>query len=70
MIVFVFSFEDGNIGEGVVGDPEPVGEGVGDHDIDGVVASGQEQEYNSAHAGQQGEPVEGVISAWGIWKYL
>ena len=41
MIVFVFSFEDGNIGEGVVGDPEPVGEGVCDHNIDGVVASGQ-----------------------------
>ena len=51
MIIFVFSFKNRNIGQGVIGDPEPVGESIGDHNINGVVASSKQQEYDPTYAG-------------------
>ena len=51
MIIFVFRFKNRNIGQGVIGDPEPVGESIGDHNINGVVASGKQQEYDPTDAG-------------------
>ena len=47
----MFSFKNRNIGQCVIGDPEPVGESIGDHNINGVVASGEQQEYDATDAG-------------------
>ena len=66
LVVPVPGLEEGHVSEGVVGDPQPVGEGVGDHHVDGVVAAGQQQEDDPAHAGQQGQPVQRVAAGRGV----
>ena len=60
LIIFALSLEERNVGEGVIGDPEPVAERVGDHNINSVVTPGQQQEYHPAHTCQQRQPVQRV----------
>ena len=64
LIIFALCFEERNVGAGVIGDPEPVCEGVGDHNIDGVVTSGQQQETDTTDTGQQRQPVQRVETIW------
>ena len=44
----------------MIGDPEPVGEGIGDDNINGVVTSRQHQEYDTTHTGEQRQPVKRI----------
>ena len=64
LVVFMFGFQQRNVGQGVIGDPQPVGQHIGDHHVDGVVAPGQQQQDHPGHAGQQRQPVQGVEAIW------
>ena len=66
LVVPVPGLEEGHVGCCVVGDPQPVGEGVGYHHVDGVVAAGEQQEDDAAHAGQQRQPVQRVTPGRGV----
>ena len=60
LIVFGLCLEERNVGAGVIGDPEPVGESIGDDNIDGVVTPGQQQEADTTDTGQQRQPVQRI----------
>ena len=53
LVVLVFTLEDREVGQGVIGDPEPVGDAIGDHHVNGVVTPGQQQQDHPGHTGQQ-----------------
>ena len=68
MVVFVFLLETGEVGQSVVGDPEPVGEAVCQDDVHGVVAPGQQEEHHAGDAGEEGDPVDRVVPLWCVCK--
>ena len=51
--------EDLVLGQEVVGPPQPGGDVVRHHHVDGVVASAQQEEGDAQHTEQQGGQVEG-----------
>ena len=46
------------VGHGVVDPPDPRGDPVGEEDVDGVVAAGEEQREDAGHGGAKGQPVQ------------
>ena len=40
LVVFMLGLQNWNSGHGVIGDPEPVGESIGDNDVNSVVSPG------------------------------
>ena len=67
LIVLVLCLQHRDAGQGVVGDPEPVGQAIGDHHVDGVVTPGQQQQDHPGDTGQQRQPVQRVQPVRGVW---
>ena len=67
MIVLVFGLQHWDVSEGVVGDPEPVGQAIGDDHVYSVVTPGQQQQDHPSHTGQQGQPVQRVQALRRVW---
>ena len=67
LIVLVLCLQHRDVGQGVVGDPEPVGQAIGDHHVDGVVTPGQQQQDHPGNTGQQRQPVQRVQPVRGVW---
>ena len=42
----------------MVDPPDPRGDPVGEDDVDGVVAAGEEQREDAGHGGAEGQPVQ------------
>ena len=67
LIILVFGLQHWDVSEGVVGDPEPVGQARGDDHANGVVTPGQQQQDHPGHTGQQGQPVQRVQALRRVW---
>ena len=68
LVVFVFLLEAAEVCQRVVGDPQPVGETVGQDHVHCVVPTGQQEEHHTRHTGEQGQPVDGVVSLGGVCR--
>ena len=67
LIVLVLCLQHRDVGQGVVGDPEPVGQAIGDHHVNSVVTPGKQQQDHPGNTGQQRQPVQRVQPVRGVW---